>query len=208
MTRDRDRSSRSESNDEDHLRVLAICYYVFGGLATLCSLFPGIYLAIGIMFLTGAMKPPPPPNVNGPQAPNAPPFVVNGPQGNVPAPNNAPVNPNGFPVNPNQAQVNDQAFEMMGWIMTIGSGVAILLGWAYAGCMIVAGSMLHRKRRRLFCLVMGGFACLQQPIGVVLGVFTFIVLLRPSVKELFEENAGQHLAEGPDSYGPNPGLEG
>jgi hypothetical protein len=38
----------------------------------------------------------------------------------------------------------------------------------------------------MFCLVTAGLACLFQPVGLVLGVFTFLVLLRPSVKILFE----------------------
>jgi hypothetical protein len=36
-----------------------------------------------------------------------------------------------------------------------------------------------------FCLVMAGVACMFMPFGTVLGVFTIIVLLRDSVKELF-----------------------
>src|SRR5438034_237975 len=44
---------------------------------------------------------------------------------------------------------------------------------------------LRDRRGYLFCLVMAGIACLFQPFGMILGVFTFIVLLRPSVKTLF-----------------------
>jgi hypothetical protein len=41
------------------------------------------------------------------------------------------------------------------------------------------------RRGYMFCLVTAGLACLFQPVGMVLGVFTFLVHLRPSVKILF-----------------------
>jgi len=37
----------------------------------------------------------------------------------------------------------------------------------------------------MFCLVMAGVECIFTPFGTVLGVLTIIVLVRPSVKELF-----------------------
>ena len=35
------------------------------------------------------------------------------------------------------------------------------------------------------CIVMAALACLSMPFGTVLGVFTIIVLARPSVQALF-----------------------
>jgi hypothetical protein len=51
--------------------------------------------------------------------------------------------------------------------------------------MAVAGRMLQRRRGYTYCVVMAAIACAFTPIGAVLGVFTLIVLLRPSVKALF-----------------------
>jgi hypothetical protein len=50
---------------------------------------------------------------------------------------------------------------------------------------IAAGICLLQRRARIFCLVVAGFNCLSVPLGTVLGVFTFIVLLRDSVRELY-----------------------
>jgi len=70
-------------------------------------------------------------------------------------------------------------------IMVMG-GAAVLGGWSFAACLIVAGRSLAARKRYLFCLVVAAIACVAcNPIGIGLGVFTFIVLLRPSVKELF-----------------------
>ncbi len=41
----------------------------------------------------------------------------------------------------------------------------------------------------MFCLVMACVACLFMPFGTVLGVFTIIVLARPSVQTLFSRPA-------------------
>jgi hypothetical protein len=73
----------------------------------------------------------------------------------------------------------------VGWMFVIFSTVAIAFGWAFAGGLFTTGWLLSKRRGHVFCLVMAGIACLFQPLVMVLGIFTFIVLLRPSVKELF-----------------------
>jgi hypothetical protein len=65
-------------------------------------------------------------------------------------------------------------------------GAAVLLGWSFAGALIVAGRSLTRHKRYTFCLVVAALMCvLCNPLGTVLGVFTIIVLMRPEVKPLF-----------------------
>jgi len=61
-----------------------------------------------------------------------------------------------------------------------------LFGWAFAFCIAYAGRCLAQHKRYTFCLVMGAIACLFMPFGTILGVFTIIVLVRPTVKALFE----------------------
>ncbi len=61
----------------------------------------------------------------------------------------------------------------------------ILVGWTFAALVAFAGRSLQKRKRYTFCLVMGGVECLFMPVGTVLGVFTIIVLVRDSVKELF-----------------------
>ncbi len=55
--------------------------------------------------------------------------------------------------------------------------------------MLLAGRKLARRRSWTFCLVVASIECLFMPYGTVLGVFTIIVLLRPTVKELFAVNS-------------------
>lgn len=72
-----------------------------------------------------------------------------------------------------------------GLFMVIFGAVFVTIGGTLAGCIIAAGRCLTRRRRYLFCLVMAGIECILMPFGTVLGVFTIIVLMRESVKELF-----------------------
>lgn len=65
------------------------------------------------------------------------------------------------------------------------AGSIMLSGWAFAVCVAIAGRYLALKKNHLFCLVMAGVECIFTPFGTVLGIFTIIVLVRPSVKELF-----------------------
>ncbi|MGO1073032.1 hypothetical protein [Lysobacter sp. CA199] len=44
---------------------------------------------------------------------------------------------------------------------------------------------LRDRRGSGFCQIVAGLTCLSVPFGTVVGVFTFIVLARPSVKALF-----------------------
>lgn len=73
----------------------------------------------------------------------------------------------------------------VGIFLVIMAGAFVLLGWGLAFCLFVAGRSLAARRRHLFCLIMAGVSCLLVPIGTVLGVFTIVVLMRPSVKEIF-----------------------
>jgi hypothetical protein len=52
---------------------------------------------------------------------------------------------------------------------------------------MVAGR-LRRRRSRVFCMIVAGVSCVGIPFGTVMGVFTLIVLSRPSVKRLFDTN--------------------
>ena len=75
-----------------------------------------------------------------------------------------------------------QAF---GWLFIILPGFIILTGWTVAVCIIMAGRRLARFTNHTFCLVVAGVECIFMPFGTVLGVFTIIVLMRPSVRVLF-----------------------
>lgn len=64
---------------------------------------------------------------------------------------------------------------------------------AQAVLHLTAGRALGQRRSRLLCQIAAGASCLQMPWGVLLAVFTFLVLGRDSVKRLFEPAPAQLL---------------
>lgn len=74
----------------------------------------------------------------------------------------------------------------VGWVFAVLGGAFILMGWIFAGLLVRAGRCLARRRHYMFCFVIACIACVFMPFGTILGVFTLIVLIRPSVKNLFE----------------------
>ena len=78
--------------------------------------------------------------------------------------------------------------EIVGWVFVLSAGLFILLGWAIAVCMLLAGRKLARLRSRSFCLAVAGIECAIMPFGTVLGVFTIMALMRDSVHALFKAN--------------------
>ena len=79
----------------------------------------------------------------------------------------------------------DPEAQPIGLVIMVFAGLFILAGWTLAALIAFAGRSLQTRRRYTFCLVMAGVECIFMPVGTVLGVFTMIVLVRDSVKELF-----------------------
>jgi hypothetical protein len=74
----------------------------------------------------------------------------------------------------------------VGLFFIIIAAMMIMFGWAFAIGIAYAGRCLNQRKRYTFCLVMAAIACMFMPFGTILGVFTIIVLVRPSVKPLFD----------------------
>lgn len=90
----------------------------------------------------------------------------------------------------------DQPPAWFGLIFVILASIMILLGWTFAVLLAFAGRSISRKKRYTFCLVMAAIACLFFfPFGTVLGIFTIIVLVRPSVKALFADGPSPSLSQ-------------
>jgi hypothetical protein len=74
----------------------------------------------------------------------------------------------------------------VGWLFVGIAAAIIVCIWTLAIALLVAGRSLANRKRYTFCLVVAGVECIFVPLGTTLGVFTLIVLLRDSVKRLFE----------------------
>ncbi len=94
-----------------------------------------------------------------------------------------------IPNPPHRAGEPDFPVQMFGLLFTIIPAIFILLGWTLAICTIIAGRKLSKHKSYIFCFVIAAILCAFTPFGTVLGVFTILVLLRDSVKSLFNGTA-------------------
>ena len=79
---------------------------------------------------------------------------------------------------------------MGGFFLVIGIlGTLFVAGIALLE-FFVAKKLVRRESKTL-CFVVAGINCLSMPLGTVLGIFTFLVLSRPSVAESFARNANR-----------------
>lgn len=71
------------------------------------------------------------------------------------------------------------------FLMVIGLGL-LVLGVLSAIGKIVCGVFLRKRKRYGYCLFIAALTCLSMPLGTILGIFTFTVLMREQVKRAFK----------------------
>jgi hypothetical protein len=71
------------------------------------------------------------------------------------------------------------------FILSAVFGFILVMVLVFAGLEVYAGRCLKKRQRPIFIQIVAAIYCLSIPWGTALGVFTFMVLNRPSVKTLF-----------------------
>jgi hypothetical protein len=72
-----------------------------------------------------------------------------------------------------------------GGIAAVGLFVTALIGvWTFL--TFLAGRKLAKRQGRIFIMVIAALQLLSIPMGTILGIFTLVVLSRPSVVAMFE----------------------
>lgn len=134
-----------QMQDDEHLRLLSIFHYIFGGLCFLGTLFGLFYIGMGTLF-SGILKEA---GTKGPGSPPVPEFGM--------------------------------IFAVIGTVVMV---ISATLGTGH----ILSARWIKQRRHRTFSMVVAGISCLSFPFGTAVGVFTLIVLARPSVARLFDAN--------------------
>ena len=62
---------------------------------------------------------------------------------------------------------------------------------ASAVLSIVSASLMLKRKNRVFSIVIAGTECANAPLGVLLGVFTIVILSKPELRELYNANNSQ-----------------
>ena len=73
----------------------------------------------------------------------------------------------------------------IGWFFIAFGVFFFLAGLVFAACVALSGKFIARRQHYWFAFVAACVECLFFPFGIILGVFTIIVLSRSSVKRLF-----------------------
>jgi hypothetical protein len=77
----------------------------------------------------------------------------------------------------------------IGYVFIYVGAFISLLVWTKAAAVIYSGVCLRRRRSMLYSFVIGCVSLIGIPFGTALGIFTIIVLSRPSVKALYDQAA-------------------
>lgn len=131
-------ASSFESQDESHLKLLSIFYYVMAALGAF-ALVAVLGMCVLLFGILGAG------NAQGHGAPDAGELTV---------------------------------FAVM-------MGLSAVLSLVGSVLQLLTAQRLRQRRSRGLCQFTAAITCLSFPLGTVLGVFTFIVLGRPSVRAAF-----------------------
>lgn len=197
------------NEDARQLDLLGLCHYVMGGLLALFGCCPVIHLVIGVVLMAGGFpvhEPQPDfrPNYQNSQSQRldtspSTPAAVGQSQQPLPSPIAdalaVDTNRTGHVVR-NSRQTRERKGQVFaGAIFTVLALGMIITSWIVAALVVLAGKSLKQRKRHTFCMIVAGIECLFMPLGTVLGVFSLVVLTRPSVKALFAQSGnGQQVS--------------
>ena len=80
---------------------------------------------------------------------------------------------------------NEPGAQIFGLMFAVIGGAVSLLIAAVAVMKLLTAKALRERKSRTLCLVTAAISCLAIPYGTALGVSTFLLLSRPSVREQF-----------------------
>jgi hypothetical protein len=93
---------------------------------------------------------------------------------------------------------SDAPPEFIGWyFLALGLGFMVFFAGG-GGLKLLAGLWMRRRTHRTAILVAAALSCLDWPFGIMLAVFAFIVMLRPSVAAQFAPRTPVSPAAGPE----------
>ena len=93
-----------------------------------------------------------------------------------------------FFIEPSLEDSAEQVPQAIGWFLIAFGVLASLFIALIAALRIYAGRSISQRRKYVICLIIAGFNCFCMPYGTALGVCTFMVLMRPTVKKQFSSN--------------------
>lgn len=170
--------------DANQLRMLSIAHYICAGLTAFFSCFTLIYIFMGGAMLSGALPMHSTPSPTVTYTPSGPSTSSPGLTPSLPTP--AP------PVVSSTSSLSGNPERWMGGLF-LGLGLfGLIFGMTLAVCLFLVGRWLAARTHPTFCFVVACIECINMPLGTLLGIFTILVLNRPSVRALFAAGPGEN----------------
>jgi hypothetical protein len=167
----------------ENIRLLSLFHYVLGVLTYFSSLFPVFHLAAGIFLLLAPL------DEWAEDSAAAPSLIQNEIQHN-------PAEASGSSSSDSELEQEDiWILRVMGILFTGFAAIFMILGFALATAMIIAGRRLAQHRSHTFCLIVAGLECMLFPFHAILGIFTFILLLQPEGRALFGATTSEEASK-------------
>lgn len=179
------------AQDEAHLKVISICHYVMAGFYVLGIGF--VILHFMVMSFVFRIA-----EVEHSKTTATPPIVGTtspAPTEEIPESETSAGSPSALLGIPPSATTPSGVFTSAAFPKEIIPVLIVL--YVVIGVVLVAlcvgnvlsGHYIRKRKNRIFSFIIGGINCMQFPLGTALGVFTFIVLTRESVKMAYAANS-------------------
>ena len=174
--------------DESHLNLLAVFHYIFGGL---CLLGIGFlimhFMMMTFVFKMAAAAPSTSPPATTSMMIEAPVELAEDQETEISAAEEISAIPE--PPAPVTATAPFTGFpkEMMAIFIIFYIVMGVIIS-AFAIANFMSARFIKKRKNKTFSFVVAAINCIQIPFGTVLGVFTIVVLMRPSVQSGYEVN--------------------
>lgn len=171
------------AQDEAHLKVISICHYVMAGFYLLGIGFVILhFIAMSFVFKMAEAK-----HSKATAVPVASPIVESSsstPTEGIPEIQVISPTPSAPPAMPSSAAFPKEIipFFMIFYVVISCFLIALCV------CNALSGHYIRKRTNRVFSFIIAGINCMHFPLGSALGVFTFIVLTRESVKMAYSVN--------------------
>jgi len=192
-----------DSRDREHLKTLEICHYIMAGLNALGGLFLiGHFFVMQMAFgMIGEF--PRPSEMIPDQEPLEEKVPVeennSGPLASDPERQELRERLQEFrDEETRQEQEEEKVREAADRIFAGMTGVfqGLIFFYLIVGFLVLFATVLNflsarylaKRRKKTFSIVVAALNCLSLPLGTILGVFTIVVLSRPSVEAIYQKN--------------------
>jgi hypothetical protein len=183
------------SQDESHLNIISICHYVMGGFYLLGIVFVIAHFMIMTMVFRMAEKEA----IAQKQAIEAAAAAEAQAKAEASSADDSsstePKSPSellGLPASASAAPTPSSPVAFPKEMISIFYIFYIVIGSllvALCVCNALSGYYIRKRKNQIFSYIIAGLNCMHFPLGTTLGVFTFLVLTRTSVKMAYDANA-------------------